>query len=414
MSEELPAIGIVGLGKMGRALVHHIKKTNNKLVVAVEKNLPLGEEVLKGAGIKYQIANDFERAFKVSEIDKAVLTDKLDLVFTHPEVNIVVDCTGDIKAGAYIGFNSILNRKNLIEVNAELDATIGPLLTKLAGSSDVVYSGDLGDEPGTIMHYLYKPLTEIGLEVLVAGKGKNNPLNQHATPDELLEMSVKSKLNPRVLTSFVDGTKTAVEMTILSNATGLLPDVTGMHGPVANVNDLIKIFQLKKDGGILDNLHVVDYVIGVAPGVFAVATTDDNYILENLRYLKIGDGPNFLFYRPYHLPGSETLLAIINAVRRREPVIKAIGYYSETIAVAKRELQAGEILDGIGGYTVYGVIEKKSIAQRHGYIPIGLTEGTKLKKNIKKDEPITLDDVELKEGLVTDLWMIQNRLFHYS
>jgi len=405
-----PIIAVVGLGKMGRTLVHHIARTHNRLAIAVEKNIRIGAEVLEKAGLRYKIVENDEEVTRAYEKNEVALTDKLELIFSYSDVNIVVDCTGDVETGAYISYKCILNKINLVEINAELDATIGPFLTALSKSVNVLYTGDLGDEPGTIMHYLYRPLTEMGLDVLVAGKGKNNPLNPYVTPENLLEDSARNKVNPRVLTSFVDGTKTAIEMTILSNATGLLPDVTGMHGPTANLNELTKIFTLEKDGGILKNFYVVDYVIGIAPGVFTIATIDDEVIVDNLRYLKVGEGPNFVFYRPYHLPASETLLAINNIVKKHEPIIQSKGYYSETIAVAKRNLRTGERLDGIGGYTVYGVIEKRSIARQHGYLPIGLSSQAVLKKNVIKDEPITFDDVELQETILYDLWRLQQKI----
>ncbi|MEM1584591.1 MAG: SAF domain-containing protein [Nitrososphaerota archaeon] len=406
---KIPLIAVIGLGKMGEALVHHIRKTNHRLTIAIEVNLTRGKEVLSRAGIKYAVANNVEDARQISERGETILTDSIDLAFELDDVNVIIDATGNIDAGAYIAWKCINIKKNIVMLNAELDATIGPILSKIARSAGIIYTGDIGDEPGSIMYYLYRPLKEIGLEILVAGKGKNNPLNPHATPSSLKEMSEKLKLNPRILTSFVDGTKTMVEMTILSNATGLLPDVRGMHGPVADLKDLAKLFRTKNEGGILNNLHVVDYVIGIAPGVFVIATTDDEAIMENLRYLKVGDGPNFLFYRPYHLPGSETLLSAVKAVCENEAVIQPIGYFSETVAVAKRDLNSGERIDGIGGDTVYGIIERRTITSAEGLLPIGLSESATLKRSVRKDEVLTFDDVEIPDKLVHALWRLQQK-----
>lgn len=405
-----PTIAVIGLGKMGEPLIRHIKKTNHRLAAAVEINLARGKEVLSKAGLKYEIANSEEDAHKIMERGETVLTDNIDIALELEDVNVVIDATGNINAGAHIAWKCINKKKNIVMLNAELDATIGPILSRLAKSAGIVYTGDVGDEPGSIMHYLYEPLKQIGLDILVAGKGKNNPLNPYATPSSLKEASDKAKLNPRILTSFVDGTKTMIEMTILSNATGLLPDVRGMHGPIANLTDLVKIFRLKTEGGILNNLHVVDYVIGIAPGVFVIATTDDEIIMENLKYLKVGEGPNFLFYRPYHLPGSETLLSAVKAVCENKAVIQPIGYFSETVAAAKRDLSPGEKIDGIGGYTVYGVIERRSRASSEGLLPIGLSESATVKRSVKKDEILTFDDVEIPDGLVYDLWKLQQKI----
>lgn len=406
-----PVIVVVGLGKMGEPIVHHIKKTNHKLAVAVEIDLAKGRRALDKAGIRYGIVTSVEEAKRVIDQEMTVLTDNIDIVFELEDVNVIIDATGNINAGAYIAWRSINKKKNIVMLNAELDATIGPILSVMANSSGIVYTGDIGDEPGTIMHYLFKPLKEIGLEIIVAGKGKNNPLNVYATPSDLKENSKKLELNPRVLTSFVDGTKTMVEMTILSNATGFLPDVRGMHGPTADLSNLARIFRLKSDGGILNKIHVVEYVIGIAPGVFVIATTDDEIIEKNLQYLKVGEGPNFLFYRPYHLPGSETLLSAVKAVTKHEAIIQSTGYFSETVAVAKRDLNPGEKIDGIGGYTVYGTIEKAKVALEEGFLPIGLSEGAILKKSVRKGQIITFDDVEVEDKLVYDLWKLQQKVF---
>jgi len=409
--ENMSAIAVIGLGKMGEPLIHHIKKTESKLLVAVEKILPRGQEVLKSAGINFSIVNSLEEARRVVERGEIALTSNIDIALEFPEINVVIDATGNVNAGAYIAWKGLLNRKNIVMLNAELDATIGPLLSSISKSIGVIYTGDIGDEPGTIMYYLYKPLTRIGLEVIVAGKGKNNPLNPYVTPSELYEESKKRNLNPKILTSFVDGTKTMVEMTILSNATGLLPDIRGMHGPIAGLTDLTKIFRLKSEGGILNSLHIVDYVIGIAPGVFAIARTDDETIMNNLRYLKVGEGPNFLFYRPYHLPGSETVLSALHAIRYREAIIEPIGYYSETIAAAKRDMRVGERIDGIGGSTVYGIIEKRTTSSEEGLLPIGLAENAILKRSVRRGQVITFDDVELEEGLIHILWRLQQKMF---
>lgn len=410
MKDRHPIIAVVGLGKMGETIIHHLKKTGSSLLVCVETNLDRGKEVLTKAGIKYGLANTVEEAQKIIEKGEIVLCNNFNIALDVSDINVIVDATGNIDAGACIAWQGILRKKNIVMLNAELDATLGPLFSLLSEHVGVVYTGDIGDEPGTIMHYLYKPLNQIGMDIVVAGKGKNNPLNRYATPAQLIEASARSNLNARVLTSFIDGTKTMIEMTILSNATKLLPDVRGMHGPIANLSDLTKIFRLKCEGGILNNLHVVDYVIGIAPGVFAIATTDDEVIMENLRYLKIGEGPYFLFYRPYHLPGSETILAVVKAVKENEPIIKAIGYFSDTIAVAKRDLSVGEKIDGIGGDTVYGVIERRKIAANFNMLPIGLSEGAILRRSIKRDEILTFDDVELPNKLVVDLWSVQQKV----
>ncbi|MEM1948531.1 MAG: hypothetical protein QXY84_00700 [Candidatus Caldarchaeum sp.] len=405
-----PVLAVVGLGKMGEVFIHHVAKAKAKLAIAVEQDIEKGKLTLQKAGFRYKVARTEEQAQRIFDSGCVVLTDSFSIVSDLPEVNAVVDATGNVMAGAEIAMKSIDRKKDVIMLNAELDATVGPILSRLADLAGVIFTGDIGDEPGAIMHYLFEPLTYIGMEVIVAGKGKNNPLEIHANPTTVYESSLRAKLNPKVLTSFVDGTKTMVEMTLLSNATGMLPDIRGMHGPVAKLEDLAKIFRLKQDGGILNDFHVVDYVIGIAPGVFAIATSDDEVILENMRYLKVGEGPNFVYYRPYHLPGSETLLTVKKAVTERKPAIKARGYFSDVVAFAKRDLKPGEQLDGIGGYTVYGLIEKRQAASESGLLPIGLASHVKVKRSVEKDQPINLDSVEIPDTVLYELWKMQQRL----
>ncbi|HDD66714.1 MAG TPA: NAD(P)-dependent oxidoreductase [Nitrososphaeria archaeon] len=404
-------VALIGLGKMGKTILHHLQKNKYlRLVLAAEVDLARGEAILRESNLRYAVAKSDEEVARAIERDAIALVEDASLALQAEYVDVIIDATGNIEFGAWMAWNALSKRINMVMLNAEADATVGPILSRLADSAGAIYTGDIGDEPGTIMHYLYKPLTEIGLEVLVAGKGKNNPLNPRATPRDLVEESSRKGLNPRILTSFVDGTKTMVEMTILSNATGLLPDVRGMHGPSAGLSDLVNIFRLRSEGGILNAYNVVDYVIGIAPGVFAIARSDDEIITSNLEYLKLGNGPSFLFYRPYHLPGSETILSAIYSIKYKEPVIKPKGYYSETIAVAKRDLSPGDKLDGVGGFTVYGLIERRRVSRQEGLLPIGLAKNCIMRRSKRAGEVIRIDDVEIPETFLYDLWRIQEKI----
>ena len=218
-----------------------------------------------------------------------------------------------------------------------------------------------------------------------------------------------------MMTSFVDGTKSMVEMACFSNATGIIPDCRGMHAPNANVKDLTNIFSLKKDGGILDKKGIVDFVIGnVAPGVFLVYSTRDEMIKKELKYLLFGDGPNYLLYRPFHLASIEAPLSMARAYFYNEPTICPIyNLVSEVITVAKVDLKPGDILDGIGGFKVYGLIELYNIAKKENLLPIGLSEGAKVKKLIKKGETITFEDVDINDNsLIYRLRKIQEKLIN--
>ena len=221
-------------------------------------------------------------------------------------------------------------------LNVETDVTVGPILKHMADSAGVVYTVSAGDEPGAIKE-LYDFADAMGFEVVAVGKGKNNPLNRDATPDTLRQEAEEKGINPRMLTSFVDATNTMVEMTAVSNALGFIPTKRGLIGPRATLSELPKIFNLKEHGGILDNHRVVDYVIGIAPGVFAIINSEHPVIQETMAYISMGEGPNYVLYRPYHLVCIETPLSAARAFFYDEPTIAPKGApISETVAVAKK------------------------------------------------------------------------------
>lgn len=407
------SIGLVGLGKMGVAIVHQIKLSRYfELKAVAEIRLNAAIEILRNAGYEPKIVNDSDDIVKIEKPNSVAVTTNFELLPYAENIDVLIDSTGVIEVGAKLGYLAAINRKNIVMMNAEADALLGPILNHFAMLSGTIYTGDIGDEPGAIMHYLYKPFHRIGMNIIVAGKGKNNPLVRHANPDTLKNDAVKKKLNPRVLTSFVDGTKTMIEMAILSNATGLLPDIRGMHGPiVSNVKELVKIFKRKEDGGVLEKEGVVEYVIGIAPGVFIAVDTEDEEVSENLKYLSVGEEKPYVFYRPYHLPGTETILSAYHVAAYKEPIIAPTGVYSEVIAYAKKEMSRGDMIDGIGGFTVYGLIEESKKVKEEGLLPIGLSEGCKLKRGIEKDQPIAMDDVEIPDSFTYQLWGLQEKVF---
>jgi predicted homoserine dehydrogenase-like protein len=255
----------------------------------------------------------------------------------------------------------------------------------------------------------------LGFEVIAAGKGKNNPLDRTATPDRLTDEAREKNMSPKMLCSFVDGTKTMVEMTALANATGLIPDVRGMHGPQATLDDLPRIFAPREEGGILSRTGVVEYVLGdVAPGVFVVITTQDPVIAADLRYLRLGPGPRWVLYRPYHLANLEVPLSVARAVLLNEPTIcPRPRPVAEAITIAKRDLHAGEQIDGLGGFTVYGSIDRAETAREEGLLPLGLAPGSVLRRDVPQGAPLHLSDVELdKNQMIVALRRMQDRLLY--
>jgi len=359
------------------------------------------------------IANKAVEAETAIQKGKYVITEDFNVITSTLPIDVVLDLTGVPDVGARIAFDSIYNGKNIVMLNVETDVTVGPLLKKMADSAGVVYTVSAGDEPGAVKE-LYDFADAMGFKILVAGKGKNNPLDIEANPDTVREKAQASNMNPKMLASFVDGTKTMVEMTCVSNATGFVPTKRGMIGPESTVKELPKLLSLKEQGGILDRYQVVEFVKGIAPGVFVIITTDLPAVKEEMAYLSMGEGPNYILYRPYHLTSIETPLSAARACIYHEPTIVPKGApVSETVAVAKKDLKAGEYLDSIGGYTVYGVIDTFENAKKDNALPIGLVSPkVKVKTDIKKGETLTYDAVELDENsFILQLRKLQDMTF---
>jgi predicted homoserine dehydrogenase-like protein len=251
------------------------------------------------------------------------------------------------------------------------------------------------------------------------GKGKNNKLDYDCNPDTVLEEATRRKMSPRMLCAFKDGTKTMVEMTAMCNYTGLVPDVIGGHGPATKpgtegVKELNEIFKLKEDGGILNKHGVVEYVNGIAPGVFVTVSTDNEEIAYQLQYHSMGPGPLWTLYRPYHLCNLETPLTVAKAVIDGEKTCVAKdGLVAECITRAKIDLKAGQHLDGIGGYTTHGSICTEKEATEKGYVPFGLVnKNAVMKCDVKKGTLITYDMVDLdKNTLIYKLRKEQDAMY---
>jgi predicted homoserine dehydrogenase-like protein len=420
---EFIHVAVIGTGQMGRGLISYLKGVSAmKLVAAADKVASKTVRLLKemgydsdrmvfagskniNAGIRHidisNCKNTQEKKdliAKNSQDAELVISDDICAVASLEDVDVVVDATGNPEAGANIAFSAIMERKHIVTMNVEADVTIGPILKKLADNAGIVYTLAAGDEPGAVKE-LFDFADALGLEIISAGKGKNNPLDKHANPKTLEAYSKEKGANPYMMTSFVDGTKSMEEMACVSNATGLVPDCPGMHGPKADIAEIAEILKPKKDGGILDKKGCVDFVTGdLAPGVFLVFTTSNDILHEDLKYLKMGNGPYYLLYRPYHLANIEVPLSIARAYLYNEATIAPkSGLISEVVTIAKTDMEKGDVIDGIGGFKCYGQIETYENAKRKKLLPLGLCEGAVLKRKITKDALITFDDVEIDE-----------------
>ncbi len=406
--------GIVGAGQMGRGMVTQMALMKG-IMPAIVSDIKF-ENVINAfhyAGISDEniaVAKTLEEANRYMEQGKYVATENSDLISQANLVEVAIDVTGVPEVGVKIAIDAMNNKKHVVMMDVETDVVIGSYLKKLGDKNGVIYTGSAGDEPGAVME-LYSFARAMGMEVVVMGKGKNNKLDYDCNPDTVLEEATRRKMSPRMLTSFKDGTKTMVEMTAMSNATGFIPDVIGGHGPSASPKDrcadLNEIFKLKKDGGILEKHHVVEYVNGIAPGVFVTVTTQNEEIAYQMGYHSMGPGPLWTLYRPYHLCNLETPLTVAKIVIDGEPTIIPLdGPVSECITVAKRDLKAGETIDGIGGYTTYGSIATAQETYEKGYVVYALVnKNARMKCDVKKGTLLTLDMVDLDTS--TQLYQVR-------
>lgn len=403
-AEENPIkVGVIGAGQMGFGMISQIAGIPGMVVTGISDiNIDNAEKAKKSFNMNSK-----------TPVDILTSTDFKEIVHSD-KVEVLVDATGVTEVGAQLALETLIARKHLVLLNVEIDVTIGPLMKKLYDAGNLVYTGSDGDEPA-VTTGLFEFAKSMGMKVLVAGKGKNNKIRLEANPDTAKEEADSKHMSPHMLAAFQDGTKTMAEMTLLSNATGLLPDITGMHGVKADLDGTVEQLDLKKDGGVLDNFGVVEYVDGIAPGVFVIVEGQNKGVANEMNYLlKKGDRKHHILYRPFHLASLETPLTIAKAVLNHDHAIVPIGApVSETIAVAKRDIKAGETIDGIGGYSVRGVIEAHTKFVKNEHVPIGCITGKSIAKlDIANGEALTKNSIELDETTtVVKLRQLQDSIF---
>jgi predicted homoserine dehydrogenase-like protein len=393
-------IGLVGAGQMGTGLAAQLLRMPGislSAVLDVQKDRAV--EALAQAGITPSAADDVDAAARAIENGESVALTAIDDLGGLP-LDIVVEATGVPNVGARIAIEALSAGIGVATLTVESDVTIGRYLARLAEESGSVYSVCRGDEP-VETKILVDYARDLNFEVICAGKGKNNPLDRYATPESLSERAAGKQMNPKMLTSFVDGSKAMIEMASLANATGLGVSKRGMHGPPSTVPTLHQTFALTEDGGILDRPGVVDYCTGpVAPGVFVVIRTEDPYVHHEMQYLQMGDGPYYALYRPYHLASIEAPLTVYEIALDHRPSLTSEHWTAEVGAQAKQPLKAGTTIDGIGGSTVRGVIDPSEDFARDNLVPLGVLSGAVLTRDVPTDHTLTYDDVELDEASV--------------
>ncbi|WP_290772241.1 SAF domain-containing protein [Anaerofustis sp.] len=410
-------VGIIGAGQMGRGLISQLYKMKgmtpsvvcdidiNKVLYAFSKS-NINEN-------DYIITNKLSQANDAIKKGKIVVSEDKKIASQVEATDCVVDATGFTDIGAEIAIDTINNGKNIVMLDVEADVVMGPILKKKADQAGVIYTGSAGDEPGAVKE-MFDFCEALAFDIKVIGKGKNNDVDYSCTPDSIRDYAISRGVSPKMQCSFSDGTKNMVELCCMANSTGLVPDVRGGHGPKSDIKQLSQILSLKEEGGILNSYGVVEWVNGIAPGVFVIVSSDLEFIHHEMQYLRIGEGPNYVLYRPYHLCGMETPLTIARAVLDKAATIVPMdGLVCEAMTIAKKDLKKGEKIDGIGGFCTYGTIDKRQTAKELNALPIGLITGNTIMKNdVKKGEIITYDDVLLEEdSLLVKLRREQDKIW---
>ncbi len=399
-------IGLAGAGQMGTDIVVQVAQMQGLRVGAIgEIDLEAARSAARLAGYADDDVVECSAPDRIDaaiEASKVALTSDLNALAAAGRIDAVIDATGNPNVGAVFARSAIQNGKHLVMLNVEADICIGRMLKAEAAVAGVVYSLAAGDEPACTME-IVNFACSLGLDIVAAGKGKNNPLKFDAAPADYAEEAARRDMNPRMLVEFVDGSKTMIEMVALANATGLVPDKPGMHGPTAGLDDLASVLCPVADGGVLSQKGCVDYSIGagVAPGVFCIVEARHPRVLERLVDLKVGKGPYFTLYRPYHLTSLEVPLTAARAVlygrADMQPLDEPV---AEAVAVAKRDLAVGDTLGMIGETDYRGWAMTASDAASADALPLGLAERAKITRPVKAGTALTYADCVPDENLV--------------
>lgn len=406
-------VGLVGAGVKGRMVTLQLQTAGLGVRLAAIANRTPENAVraYREAGISFtSIVTSLDQLEDSVKWGRRVVTDDAMLLCRASNIDVIIEATGTVEFGVGVVLKAIENRKHVILMNAELDSTLGPILKTYADQAGVVFTNTDGDEPGVAMTLL-RYLRSVGLRPVAAGNLKGM-INQYLTPETQRNFAAKHGQNPVKVTSFADGTKLSMEATILANATGFKVGKRGMYGPrcahVKEIADRLPMGQLL-DGGM------VDYALGAEPhtGAFVIAYEDHPEKKKLLSYFKLGEGPLYVFYTPYHLPHVQLVSTIGRATLFHDATVTPAGPpVCEVATVAKRDLKSGELLDGVGGFTSYGMIDNAHVCRSENLLPMGLSKGCRLTHGLRKDHPVSFGDVEVPEGRLCDkLWAEQTMKF---
>ncbi|HTP67890.1 MAG TPA: Gfo/Idh/MocA family oxidoreductase [Dongiaceae bacterium] len=396
-------VALIGAGFSASAVALNIITgvPGMKLVAIANRTVETARKVYCGAGVE-----SVKTVETVAQLEEAIhngqyaVTDDAMLVCQAAGIDAIIEATGQVEFGARVSMKAIEHGKHVVLMNAELDATIGPILKVYADRAGVVFTDTDGEEPGVAMN-LYRFAKTMGYNPVAAGNIKGM-LDRYRTPETQRERAKQYGQNAQMITSFADGTKLNMECAIMANAMGFRAGKRGMYGPATpDVRDAAKLFPPEQ----LLNGGLVDYVLGSEPGTGAwvLGYTEHPVKKFYLDLFKLGKGPFYCLYTPYHLPPLQIGSSVARAVLFHDATVAPLGAPAcDVLAVAKRDLKAGEVMDGIGGFMAYGLIDNSDVVQAEGLLPVGLSEGCRLKHDVPRDSVIRYADVALPENRLCD------------
>lgn len=406
-------VGLVGFGFAGQGFAMQLLEgiAGMRLVSISNRTLKNIQKGLKALKVKKYTTSKIQ-----DELDKAIknntlaVTSDYKLLTSSKNIDVIVEATGEVEFGCQVSIDAIKNKKHLVLINAELDATLGPILKKYADDNGVMFTQGDGDQPAVLMR-ICRYVKQIGFKPVMVGNIKSL-IDARRTPLTQAAFAKAHWQRPKMITSFADGSKIAFEMATIANATGFPVAKRGMQGLKATrVEEAVNLFDKKQ----MLKTGLTDYILGAEPsfGVFVIAYSNNPIKRRYMKVYKMGDGPFYTFYTHCHLSPIEAPLSVAQAVIFKDAALAPIsGPVCEVITLAKKDLKKGEVLDGIGGFAVYGTLENHKTARKENLLPMGLTDGCILKRDIKMDEAISFDDVKTPEGRVSDkLWEEQERAF---
>jgi predicted homoserine dehydrogenase-like protein len=398
-------VALIGAGFMGQGLTNQIMHSvpGMRVSAVYSRDVPRAIRLFNYAG-----TTDVAEATTQRQVDDAVragrpvVTQDAMLLARAGEIDVLVDVTGSVEFGARVLLEGFRHGKHAVLMNAEVDATIGPILQVYAEKHGVILSACEGDEPGVQMN-LFRWVKGLGFIPRVMGnvKGLQDP---YRTPTTQKGFAERWGQNPTMVTSFADGSKISFEQAIVANATGFGVQTRGMSRGKEYRDDVMKIGQLYDVNDLRARGGIIDYVVGTPlTKVYCLAEHTDPKQQHYLNLYKMGEGPLYSFFVPYHLVHFEVHNAIARVVLFGDHVAKPLGGpVVEVCAVAKRDLNAGEVLDDYGMYTTYGEAVNVGEMSSARYLPEGLVEGCMLRRAVKKDAVLTYDDVDLPPDRLAD------------